>query len=86
MKTKRIKYLLTWLIALAFCLPAFAQPTAFTYASRLNNNNAVANGWYDLQFALFEAAAAGNPVGSALTTNAVAVNCATNLIVRPNFG
>jgi hypothetical protein len=51
-----------------------AQGTAFTYAGRLNNNNAVANGLYDLQFALFDAAAAGNPIGSALTTNAVAVS------------
>ena len=53
---------------------AHAQGTAFTYAGQLNNNNALANGWYDFQFALFDAAAGGNLIGSALTTNAVAVS------------
>lgn len=81
MKTKPIKHLLTWLVAFAawlliaaLGLPAFAQGTAFTYQGRLNNNSAPANGAYDMQFALFDAVTAGNPIGSALTTNAVAVS------------
>ena len=53
---------------------AFAQGTAFTYQGQLNNNGAVANGSYDLQFAVFDAAAGGSPISSALTTNAVAVS------------
>jgi hypothetical protein len=53
---------------------AWAQGTAFTYQGRLNHNGALANGSYDLQFALFDAPAGGNLVGSALTTDAVAVS------------
>ena len=51
-----------------------AQGTAFTYQGRLSNSGGAANGSYDLQFAVFDAAAAGNLVGSALTTNAVAIS------------
>src|SRR5512133_796366 len=66
---------LLWLSILIFQpSTCCAQGTAFTYAGRLANNGALANGSYDLQFALFDDAAAGNPVGSALTTNAVAVS------------
>jgi hypothetical protein len=81
MKTKPIKHVLTcpaafaiWLLISALGLPAFAQGTAFTYQGRLNNNGAPANGSYDLQFAIFDAATGGSQVGSALTTNAVAVS------------
>jgi len=65
-----ITALAAWLLTSALCLPAFAQGTAFTYQGQLNNNGAVANGSYDLQFAIFNAAAGGSQIGSALTTNA----------------
>jgi trimeric autotransporter adhesin len=37
--------------------------TAFTYQGRLIDGTNVANGQYDLQFVLFDAASGGNPVG-----------------------
>ena len=70
-----IKNFLILLAATALVpLAAPAQGTAFTYQGRLNNNGAVANGAYDLQFAIFDAPAGGSPIGSALTANAVAVS------------
>src|SRR5512140_2298287 len=66
---------LVWLAALNPELSTLhAQGTAFTYAGRLDIDGAPANGSYDLHFALFDAPAGGNLVGSALTTNAVAVS------------
>jgi hypothetical protein len=57
-------------------LPATAQTplgTAFTYQGRLTDNAQPANGPYDLQFTLFDADTAGNPIGSPLTLPNVAV-------------
>ena len=51
-----------------------AQGTGFTYQGRLNDGANVANGSYDLQFALFDAASAGNQVGSLLTNSATVVS------------
>src|ERR1035441_129665 len=53
---------------------AYAQSTAFTYQGRLNNNGAPANGSYDLQFALFDAATGGSQVGGTLTATGAAVS------------
>ena len=61
-------------LASVLCLPAFAQGTTFTYQGRLNNNGTIANGSYDLQFTLFDAATGGSQIGSAQTTNAIAVS------------
>ncbi len=47
--------------------------TAFTYQGKLAQGGVPANGTYELRFALFDAAADGNPVGSALT-NTLPVN------------
>ncbi|HWX18471.1 MAG TPA: tail fiber domain-containing protein [Candidatus Binatia bacterium] len=52
----------------------FAQGTAFTYQGRLNDGANPANGNYDLRFALFDALALGNQVGSPLTNAATAVS------------
>lgn len=52
---------------------ADAQGTAFTYQGRLNNNGVVANGWYDLQFAIHDGPAGGSQVGGSLSANAVTV-------------
>jgi len=41
--------------------------TGFTYQGRLEDNNSPANGIYDFQFSLFDAAALGNQIGSTLT-------------------
>jgi hypothetical protein len=52
---------------------ASAQGTAFTYQGRLNDGANPANGSYDLRFALYDAANAGNQQGNLLTNSATAV-------------
>ncbi len=52
---------------------ALAQGTAFTYQGRLNAGGNPANGLYDLQFTLFNAAANGAQVGGTVTNLAVGV-------------
>ncbi len=47
------------LLPSAFCLPAAAQGTAFTYQGRLNSGGASANGSYDIAFPLFATNAGG---------------------------
>jgi len=64
--------LLTWIV-LASCAvnrsASFAAPmgTAFTYQGRFNASGNPANGAYDFEFRLFDAATAGNQVGSTVT-------------------
>ena len=50
-----------------------AQDTAFTYQGRLADSGRPANGAYDLQFRVFDAAAAGNTVGVAPLTRTLAI-------------
>ncbi|MDE3068170.1 MAG: hypothetical protein KGJ60_11545 [Verrucomicrobiota bacterium] len=64
---------------------AHAQGTAFTYQGRLNDNSAPADGLYDLRFKLFVDPLGNNQAGSALLTNAVAVNNGA-FIVTLDFG
>ena len=66
--------LLTSLTVLAADRPACAQGTVFTYQGSLESNGSPANGAYDLQFTLFDAAQNGNQVGAALINSAVTVN------------
>src|SRR5262245_39035018 len=47
--------------------------TAFTYQGRLTDGAAPATGSYDFRFTLFDAASAGNPIGSPVSVNGVAV-------------
>ena len=51
-----------------------AQTSAFTYQGRLNDGANLANGSYDLTFALFDAASGGDQVGGILTSAATAVS------------
>jgi len=48
--------------------------TAFTYQGRLNDGGSPASGIYDLQFAVYDALAGGNPVGGLLTNAATPVS------------
>jgi hypothetical protein len=50
---------------------AWAQTTTFTYQGELTDGGAPANGPYDLQFKLFDAATGGNQVGATLTRDDV---------------
>src|SRR4051812_20700707 len=59
---------------LALTWSALAQTTAFTYQGRLNEGGNPANGSYDLTFALFDDASAGNQVGGVITNAATGVS------------
>jgi hypothetical protein len=59
---------------LAVAGSAFAQNNAFTYQGRLVAVGQPANGLYDFQFRLADAATSGNYIGSTLTNNAIAVS------------
>ena len=74
MKTK-LKFSRLFLLS-AFCFPLslFAQGTAFTYQGRLNDGASVANGSYDLQFAIYDAASGGIKQAPFLTNSATAVS------------
>lgn len=64
---------------------AAAVGTAFTYQGRLNDGSAPANGAYDFEFALFDAAAAGAQIGATVALNNVAVSNGI-FTVQLNFG
>src|SRR6516225_2221736 len=77
--------LLSFLSIINLQLSTFAQGTAFTYQGRLNDGTSPANGNYDMQFYLRNAAVAGSPVGN---TNTVAPVQASNglFTVTLDFG
>ena len=52
---------------------AFAQGTAFSYQGKLNNGTNVANGNYDLAFALYATTSGGGAVAGPLTNSATVV-------------
>src|SRR5262245_27238045 len=52
----------------------FAEGTAFTYQGRLTDGGGLANGSYDLTFALFDAVTGGAQQGVTLTNTATAVS------------
>lgn len=54
----RLLFICSAILAMTI-LGAYAQGTAFTYQGRLNDGANPANGTYDLQFALFDAASGG---------------------------
>jgi len=64
---------------------ARAQGTAFTYQGRLNDGGAPANGSYDLQFALYDAASSGTQQGNVLTNAPTGVSNGL-FIVTLDFG
>ncbi len=51
-----------------------AQTTSFTYQGRLSDGGNVANGSYDLQFALWDSLSGGAQIGATQTVSAVAVS------------
>ena len=63
----------------------WAQSSTFTYQGQLSSNGVAATGLFDVRFALYDAATAGNQVGSALTNAPTGV---TNGLfqVSLNFG
>ena len=51
-----------------------AQTTSFTLQGRLNSGASAANGNYDLTFAVYDAAVAGNKIAGPITNSTVAVS------------
>jgi hypothetical protein len=71
-------------LILAFSTFAQAQTTEFTYQGRLNDGSLGANGSYDFQFELYDAALSGNLLG---TQSAAAVTVTNGIFtIRLNFG
>jgi hypothetical protein len=66
--------LLLLLSTLNYQLSTFAQGTASTYQGRLNDGANVANGAYDLTFALFNVVSGVGQVGNTLTNSATTVS------------
>jgi hypothetical protein len=60
--------------SIVFSASVFAQTTAFTYQGSLKDGVSAANGTYEMQFSLFDAAADGNPIGSVITNTNVSVS------------
>ena len=52
---------------LSFGATAFAQTSAFVYQGKLNDGGAVANGAYQFEFRLYDAASGGNQIGNAIS-------------------
>ncbi|MBS1793557.1 MAG: hypothetical protein JSS81_06865 [Acidobacteria bacterium] len=62
------------LALLAFAVaPGFAQTSVFNYQGRLTDGSSGANGLYDFQFVLYDAAAAGAQIGATQTVTGVNV-------------
>ena len=68
------KILFTILTVVLSAGAIFGQTSAFTYQGRLTDGGFPANGNYDLQFALFDAAGGSNQIGQTQTVSNVAVN------------
>jgi len=73
MKSTRLILLAGLLGSLFIAVPAFGQGTVFTYQGRLNNGTNLANGSYDLTFALFNVSSGAGQVGGTITNLAVGV-------------
>lgn len=73
-KRTNISILLLTIIALTFFVGVIqAQTTTFTYQGKLTDTSMAANGVYDFEFALYDAAAGGTLQGAAQTTAGVTV-------------
>ena len=64
---------------------AHGQTTAFTYQGQLSDAGALANGSYDLRFALFDSTAGGAQIGANQTVPAVPVGAGV-FTVQLDFG
>ena len=70
-----MKKLLILLLICAVARIGLATPlgTAFTFSGRMNYQNKAANGSFDLQLKLYDAASAGNQVGPAVNVSALQI-------------
>lgn len=73
MLVKKSVAVLAVLLFAGSLLSVHSQSTAFTYQGSLKTSGSPANGNYDLQFLLFDAASAGTQLGPTVSANGVAV-------------
>jgi len=85
MTTLTRAFALALLLTLSLQISAFAQSTAFTYQGRLTDGADLANGAYDLRFALYDTASVGAQQGGLITNTATAVSNGL-FIVTLDFG
>jgi len=70
-----IRILIFTLFFLAACsIATRAQTASFTYQGKLTDSGLAANGSYQMQFALFDAASGGNQIGASVTNPAVQIS------------
>ncbi len=69
-----LAFVAAMLLILFGATSAFAQTSGFTYQGRLTDGGTVANGNYDLQFALWDSLSGGAQIGSTQTLNSVLVS------------
>ena len=76
MNPRYLRYVLTTIAVLPFVSAARAADvgTGFSYQGQLKQNGAPANGNFDMEFRLFDAATLGNHVGNPVTLNGVPVS------------
>lgn len=68
------RIMLATLLSAAWTAIVHAQGTAFTYQGQLNDDGSPANGSYDLQFTLWNAASGPSQIGGAVTVNDLAIS------------
>ena len=74
MSKNTIVSLILWISLLSFGASAYAQTTSFTYQGKLTDGAMAANGTYQFQFRLYDAAGGGNQVGQTLDLPATVTN------------
>src|SRR4051794_16388334 len=91
MRIKKIDFAATWLIlVLVITATASAQTTSFTYQGRLTDGGTPANGTYEIQFTLWDAAAGGiqqpQPGPTVITRTNVQVSAGAFSVQPLDFG
>jgi hypothetical protein len=85
MNYPKIASVLVVVACLSFAGAALSQTTTFSYQGKLSDNGNPANGTYDMQFELFDAANAGAQIGATQKSASTAVANGT-FIVQLDFG
>ena len=85
MRVRCIKFTTTYLAILFLVININAQTTSFSYQGRLTDAGSPANGSFQMQFKLFDAASGGAQIGTTLTDVPVTVT-AGSFSVKLDFG
>jgi len=69
-----MKHCITLILLCGAFVRAYSQGTAFSYQGRLTDGASPVNGFYDLQFAIYDAASGGSAVAGPVTNMMIAVS------------